>query len=186
MFTLSVCVSQIFICPQLRVLRWPGGLWVWSPWRGGCGVGPGREILHHTLHTESSQDPGEPWPRRQAAVPAALPPGITPNPENQFKKENQLKLVSIKRLEVLDKHGGSLCLAVGITHETFLCLEASLWLIWTWTIWWKAGHTESEAQTLQVLKLKRGLFTAFFSGQPCSVDTKFGENQQNKTKGCCI
>lgn len=76
--TLPVCVSHIFICPQLRVLRWPRGLWVWSPWWGGCGVGPGREILHHTLHTESSQDPGEPWPRRQAAVPAALPPGITP------------------------------------------------------------------------------------------------------------
>lgn len=75
---LSVSVAHFSCtCRQLRVLRWPGGLRLWSPWRRGCGLGPGREILDHAVHTESSQDPGEPWPHRETAVPAAVPPGIS-------------------------------------------------------------------------------------------------------------
>lgn len=40
-------------------------------------MGPGGEVLDHAVHAESSQDPGEPRPRGEAALPAALPAGDT-------------------------------------------------------------------------------------------------------------
>lgn len=39
-------------------------------------MGPRGKILHDAFHTESSEDPPEPQPCREAALPAALPPGI--------------------------------------------------------------------------------------------------------------
>lgn len=49
-------------------------------------MGPGRKILDHALHTEGSEDSGEPQPHRKTSVSASVLAGIESKREDEFTK----------------------------------------------------------------------------------------------------
>lgn len=50
-------------------------------------MGPGRKILDHALHTEGSEDSGEPQPHGKTSIPASVPAGIESKREEEFTKD---------------------------------------------------------------------------------------------------
>lgn len=112
-------------------------------------MGPGGEILDHALHTESSQDPGESRPCRQAALPHALPPGITLRFDitgNWFGLEvpqNHIEAFSKRREKTVALVYVWMWGHVGITLRphgnvfvsmSIRTLFETVWLIWTLTV----------------------------------------------------